>query len=316
MRSGQVQLIAGPLYHNGPFLFSHLGLFEDQTIVLLERFDAGCVVDLIERHRVNFALLVPTMMGRIIRLPDVHERDFSSLDGILHTAAPCPSWLKRAWIDLIGAVKVFEGYGSSEGTGNTVIRGDEWLDHPHSVGRPTPDTEILILDPEDVPVNPGEAGEIYMRQKDVDGATYQYIGSPPARTTADGFVSVGDIGWVDAEGYLFLADRRVDLIITGGANVYPAEVEAAISEHSLIFDVAVIGPKDDEWGRRVHAIVQLVDTSDPPTIPELDTHCRERLAAYKVPKSYEFVDQLPRNAAGKIRRSALLAEREDDAGRG
>lgn len=137
---------------------------------------------------------------------------------------------------------------------------------------------------------------------------YFYVGSPPARSTPDGFVSVGDMGWVDADGYLFLADRRTDLIITGGANVYPAEVEAALTEHPGVADVAVIGLPDDDWGKRVHAVVQLAVGSEP-AAPELDRHCRERLASYKVPKSWEFVEQLPRDDAGKLRRSALVAER-------
>jgi bile acid-coenzyme A ligase len=152
-------------------------------------------------------------------------------------------------------------------------------------------------------------GEIFMRPHGA-GPTYAYIGSPPAKGTPDGFTSVGDLGWVDAEGYLFLADRRVDLIITGGANVYPAEVEAALTEHPSVGDVAVIGVPDEDWGKRVHAVIQPRDPGDPPTVAALDAHCRERLASYKIPKSYEFVAQLPRDDAGKLRRSGLVAERE------
>ena len=304
MRQGQVQLVAGPLYHNSPFSWSHMGLFEDHTLVLFEKFDAARVVDAIEDHNVNFGFLAPTMMQRIIRLPDVHERDFSSVEAFFHTAAPCPPWLKRAWIDLIGPEKLYEGFGATEAVGSCRIRGDEWLEHPGSLGRPV-ECDLAILDEEWNPVSTGEVGEIFMRPH-TDRPTYEYIGSSRATTTPDGFVSVGDMGWTDDEGYLFLADRRTDLIITGGANVYPAEVEAALSEHSGIADVAVIGLPDDEWGKRVHAVVQ---PGEPLAEAELDAHCRERLASYKVPKTWEFVDALPRDEAGKIRRSAMVAER-------
>src|SRR5262249_18349048 len=149
----------------------------------------------------------------------------------------------------------------------------------------------------------GEVGEIFFRLFDPE-PTYYYIGSPPVKSTPDGFMSVGDMGWVDEEGYLFLADRRVDLIISGGANIYPAEVEAALTEHPAVRDVAVIGLPDDDWGKIVHAVIQPRDAANPPAIRALDAHCRERLAAYKVPKSYEFVAALPRDDTGKIRRSA------------
>ncbi len=304
MRQGQVQLVAGPLYHNSPFSWSHMGLFEDHTLVLFEKFDAARVVDAIERHKVNFGFLAPTMMQRIVRLPDVQERDFSSVEAFFHTAAPCPPWLKRAWIDLIGAEKLYEGFGATEAVGSCRIRGDEWLEHPGSLGRPV-NCDLAILDEDWQPVPTGEVGEIFMRPHS-DQPTYSYIGSDPARTTPEGFVSVGDMGWVDEEGYLYLADRRTDLIITGGANVYPAEVEAALSEHPGVADVAVIGLRDDEWGKRVHGIVQL---AEPLTTEALDGHCRERLASYKVPKTWEFIETLPRDEAGKIRRSALVAER-------
>jgi bile acid-coenzyme A ligase len=304
MRPGQMQLVAGPLYHNSPFTWSHMGLFEDHTLVLFEKFDAARVVDAIERHRVSFGFLAPTMMRRIILLPDIEQRDFSSVEAFFHTAAPCPPWLKRAWIDLIGAEKLYEGFGATEAVGSCRIRGDEWLEHPGSVGRPV-GCDLAILDDDWQPVPTGEVGEIFMRPHGND-PTYTYIGSDPAKTTPDGFVSVGDMGWIDDEGYLYLADRRTDLIITGGVNVYPAEVEAALSEHSGIADVAVIGLPDDEWGKRVHAVIQ---PGEPLTVAALDTHCRERLASYKVPKSWEFVDALPRDDTGKIRRSSLVAER-------
>jgi bile acid-coenzyme A ligase len=306
-RPGQVQLIAGPLYHNSPFSWSQYGLFYDQTLVLMERFDAAKAVDLIERYRANWMFLAPIMMRRIYLLPDIHERDLSSIEAIFHTAAPCPPWLKRAWIDLIGAEKIYESFGATEAIGSTTIRGDEWLEHPGSVGRPR-DAEMKILDEEGNEVPQGEVGEIFFRPLKRD-PTYYYIGSPPAKSTPDGFHSVGDMGWIDEDGYLFLADRRVDLIITGGANVYPAEVEGALTEHPEVADAAVVGVSDEEWGKRVHAIVQPRDLTSPPALEDLDAFCRDRIASYKLPKTYEFVDGLPRDGAGKLRRRSLAEDR-------
>lgn len=307
-RSQQVHLIAGPLYHNSPFSISHFGLFEDHTLIVMEKFDAAQAVDAIERYQVNFCFMAPTMIQRIVALEGVDKRDFSSFQGMYHTAAPCPTWLKREWMKLLGPEKVYEAFGSTEAVGSTVIRGDEWLERPNSLGRAQGcDMKILGEDGNEVPV--GEVGEIFMRPHGEE-ETYTYIGSNPAKTTADGFVSVGDMGWVDDEGYLYLADRRVDLIITGGANVYPAEVEGALSEHEQVADVVVIGVPDSDWGKRVHAVIQPEDISHPPTVAQLDAHCRERLMSYKVPKSYEFVKEVPRLPSGKIRRSAMVNERE------
>ena len=306
---GQVQLMCAPLYHNSPFLNTYRGLADDNTIVLMERFDAARAVEAIERHRVNYAYMPPIIMRRIIMLPGVQERDFSSIQAIHSSAAPCPPWLKRAWIELIGAEKVYEVYGSSEGIGAAIIRGDEWLQHPGSVGRPIA-CELRILGEDGSELLPGTVGEIYTRPTMTDGPTFTYVGGAQLRATPDGFYSVGDLGWVDEEGYLFIADRRVDLIITGGANVYPAEVEAALHDHPALADLAVIGVPDEEWGRRVHAIIQPTNPANPPAVTDLDAWARARITSYKVPKTYEMIAELPRNEAGKIRRSALVAERE------
>lgn len=308
LRPGQTQLVVGPLYHSGPFSWAHEGLFEGHTLVVMERWDTARVIDLIERERVNFMFMVPTMMSRIAKHPAVRARDFSSVESLFHAGGPCPPWIKQAWFDLIGAARVFEGFGSSESVGVAVIRGDEWLAHPGSVGRPLC-TDVQILDAQGQPLPPGEVGEIYMRWQHRPNPGFRYLGTPAPPTTPDGYTSVGDMGWLDAEGYLYSADRRVDLIITGGANVYPAEVEAALIEHPAVSDVVVIGLPDDEWGRRVHAIIQPASPGAPPTPAELSAHCRARLAAYKVPKSYEFLEALPRSTAGKIRRVALVEER-------
>ena len=308
-QADQTQLIVGPLYHSAPWVGAYTGIFHGHTLVIKDRFDAAHAADLIERHRVEWIFCASTIMQRIANLPGVQGRDFSSLAGIASTAAPCPPWLKRAWFELVGPEKIYELYSMTEGIGATAIRGDEWLAHPGSVGRNTV-SDIRILDAEGNDLPMGRVGEIFLRLKGPGGPTHTYIGSPPAKTTPDGFTTMGDLGWLDEGGYLFIADRRVDLIITGGANVYPAEVEAALSGHPGVGDVVVIGVPDAEWGKRVHAIVQPRDPADPPTVANLDRHCRERLAGYKVPKTYEFAASFLRSEAGKVRRSALVAERE------
>ncbi|MHB8507886.1 MAG: AMP-binding protein [Candidatus Dormibacteria bacterium] len=309
LRLRQVQLIPGPLYHNSPFGWgSLLGIPAQHTLVLMERFDAARAVDLIERHRVNFVLVVPTMMRRILQLPGIQDRDLSSMQSTVHTAAPCPPWVKEQWIDLVGAEKVFEGFGATEAVGTTWIRGDEWLEHHGSVGRPR-ECDLKVLDETGHEVPAGTVGEIFMRPH-AAGPTYVYRGSAPAKSTDDGFQSVGDLGWVDEEGYLYVADRRTDMIISGGANIYPAEVEAALVQHPEVDDVAVIGLPDDDLGRRVHAVIRPRILSAPPSIGDLKRHSENQLARSKVPRSWEFVSELPRNDMGKIRRSALLAERE------
>lgn len=307
---GQVRLIPGPLYHMSPFVMAFSGVFEAMPLVVMERFEAGRALDLIGRHRVEHSLMVPTMLYRMAREPGVTSRDLSSIVSIVSGGAKLAPWLWRAWIDLLGAERVWEAYGATEAHGNTYIRGDEWLSHPGSVGRPQA-TILRICDDSGREVAPGTIGEIYMRPEGFEGPTFEYVGAAAPRRTGDGLVSVGDLGWVDDEGYLFVADRRVDMVVTGGANVFPAEVEAALSEHTGVADVAVIGLPDDEWGTRVHAIVEPRDGGAPPAEHELAAHARARLAPYKVPKSFEMVERLPRNDVGKLMRAALVEARAD-----
>jgi bile acid-coenzyme A ligase len=307
-RSGQVQLVAGPLYHNSPFSWGHSGLFDEHHLVVLERFDAARAVEMIEKHRCQFMFLAPTMMQRIVRLPDITAEKLASIECVYQTAAPCPPWLKRLWMELTAPEKLMEGFGATEAVGSCRIRGDEWLQHPGSVGRPA-NCELKILDEAFNELPQGQVGEIFMRPFVHPQPTYRYIGAPPAKATPDGFVSVGDMGYVDPEGYLFLSDRRVDLIIRGGANIYPAEVEAALSEHPDIADVAVIGIPHDELGKTVHAIIEPRPGTTPDE-PALRAWMKPRLTSYKLPESYEFMAQLPRDPSGKIRRSQLARERE------
>jgi bile acid-coenzyme A ligase len=300
-----VQLVISPLYHTNGFM-SHIGLHDGHQLVVMERFDAARAVDLIERRRVQFAIMVPIMLQRIARVPGVETRDFSSIRAILYGAAPLPHWVAHAWFKLIGPEKFHISYGGTERIGQTTCTGVEWLAHEGTAGRPVA-SELKILDAEGRELPVGEVGEIFMKSQ-VTAKPFDYVGSNPPKTTPDGFATFGDMGWVDKDGYLYIADRRVDMIISGGANVFPAEVEKALSEHPKVADVVVIGLPDDEWGRRVHAIIEPAEGAAP-TEAELKEHCRARLAGYKIPKTYEFIARMPRSAAGKLSRGALTAER-------
>ena len=300
-------LVPAPLYHTNGFATLQSQLTGDR-LYLLEKFDAALVVDLIERHRISTFTATPTMLQRIADVPGVDQRDLSSIEWVLQGAAVIPPSLVHRWFDLIGAERLYMAYGMTEGLGLTALRGDEWLEHRGSVGRSFRETEIRIqgADGEALPV--GEIGEIFLRSPST--GAYAYLGGAALLpTTDDGFGSAGDMGWVDEDGYLYIADRRVDMIISGGANVYPAEVESALADHPEIADVVVVGLKDEEWGRRVHAIVAPRDAANPPTAAEVIAYAKERLAAYKVPKTVELVDEIPRSAATKVNRSALVAER-------
>ncbi|MHC5257708.1 class I adenylate-forming enzyme family protein [Streptomyces sp. UC4497] len=303
----QTILVLAPMYHANGFT-TLFGLFDGDRLVVMEKFDAARVVDVIERHRVTTFTATPTMLQRIADLPGIDDRDLSSLEWILQGAAPMPSALVHRWAGLIGAERIIMAYGMTEGLGITALRADEWMTHQGSVGRPLRATELRILDPDGKEVPVGENGDIYLRSPRYHG--YEYLGDAPnLKTTPDGFQTAGDVGHVDADGYLYLLDRRVDIIISGGANIFPAEVEAALIDHPAIADVVVIGLHDPEWGRRVHALIEPTDPAAPPTHEEVVAYARGRLAAYKLPKTTEFVDVMPRSAATKVNRGALVAAR-------
>lgn len=310
IRRDGTHLMPGPLYHNGPFVWSTTALLAGNHVVLGGRFDAERTLQLIDRHRPDSMYVVPTMMARIWKLPpDVRARyDVSSLQVVWHLSAPCPPWLKQAWIDWLGAEKIWELYAGTEAQAATIINGVEWLAHRGSVGRPLPPGEMKAFGPLGEELPPGEVGEIYMRSS-TDGSvkTYEYVGAQ-ARTLPGGWESLGDMGWVDEDGYVYLTDRQTDMILVGGSNVYPAEVEAALDEHPRVRSCAVIGLPDDDLGNRPHAIVQ---TDDGTPIPEdeLRAHLAERLVHYKIPRTFEFVTHPLRDDAGKLRRGALRAER-------
>lgn len=299
-------LMPGPLYHNGPAVWSCQALLAGSTVVLLERFDAEATLAAIERHRADVVYLVPTMMKRIWRLDESvrNAYDLSSVRVIWHLAEPCPQWLKQVWIDWLGPERIMELYAGTEAQAVTIISGTEWLAHRGAVGRVT-SGEIRICDELGQPVPAGTLGEVWMRSTRAE-PTYRYIGAE-AKVGDAGWESLGDMGWFDADGYLYLGDRLSDMILSGGANIYPAEVESAILEHPMVRSCAVIGLPDDDLGSTVHAIIEAEGLD----AGELLAFVAQRLARYKVPRTVEFVDTPLRDDAGKIRRSALRTQRLD-----
>ena len=306
MDHGGCLVMPGPLYHNGPAVWSCQAWLNGLKVVILPRFDAEATLQAIAEHGGSVLYMVPTMMKRILRLPDEQRLsyDLSSLRVVWHLAEPCPEWLKQAWIDWLGAERIFELYAGTEAQIATIISGPEWLAHRGSVGR-VPDGAVRITDEDgnDVPV--GEMGEVWMRNPR-GTPTYHYVGAT-ARTLEGGWESLGDMGRLDADGYLYLGDRASDMILSGGANIYPAEVESAIQEHPAVRSCAVIGLPDEDKGNTVHAIVEA--DAGAVSVDELKTFLGERLVVYKVPRTFEFVDFALRDDAGKVRRSALRAER-------
>ena len=302
LRPGQVQLVCGPLYHSSPFGWATLGFGLGQHLIVLPRFSTTGTIAAIGLHRVNWMCLVPTMMLRIWRAIEAGAGyDFASLETVWHMAAPCPPWVKRRWIDLVGAEQLLEAYAGTEGLAMTVIDGREWLSRPGSVGRAA-SGEICVLRPDGTRAEPGETGEVFMRAAPGAG-TYRYIGAE-AHRLADGWESIGDLGYLDADGYLYLNERKSDMILVGGANVYPAEIEAVITEQPAVRSCAVVGLPDEDLGHRLHAVVQSGPGLDEPS---LRAFLGDRLSAARQPHSYRFVDYSLRDDAGKLRRSRVLA---------
>jgi bile acid-coenzyme A ligase len=304
-------LCASPLYHNNGFSYCYPVLLKGHQVVLLEHFDARRTVELIERYHVTMTVLVPTMLQRIATLEHVRDYDLSSLQRVVYGGAVLPLWVARAWLELVPPERFVFVYGGSELLGVTMCSGREWLERPGTVGLPV-DCDVAILDEQHQPVAPDQVGQIWMRLHS-DDEPFEYIGTQTPKPILGGYRSYGDMGWVDADGFLYVADRRQDMIVTGGVNVFPAEVEAALSEHRGLADVVVIGLPDPEWGHRVHAVVQPADPLSPPSDAELLSHCKARLSGPKVPKSFERVDVLPRTTAGKVNRGRLVQERVSGA---
>ncbi|MFC5065143.1 AMP-binding protein [Actinomycetospora atypica] len=297
-----VFLATAPLHHNAPYMFSLMALLQGHHVVLMQRFDAARTLALVAEQRVTWLYLVPTMMGRILRLPDEAFPDeawpdLTSLRTALHVGAPCPPEVKRGFLARLPRPEVLvELYSGTESQASAMIDGRDWLAHPGSVG-PVTRGHMSIRDDDGREVPTGTVGEIWMRPD--GGPTYHYLGAEPRE--ADGWESLGDMGSFDDDGYLYLADRRADMVVVGGANVYPAEVKAALLTHPGVHDAVVVGRPDDDLGRVVHAVVQ----GDPAIEGDLLEHLAQRLSRHKIPRSVAFVDHPLRDDAGKVRRGDL-----------
>ena len=303
-----VYLSPAPLYHSAPLVSSMAIHRLGGTVVVMERFDPSQCLQLIERHGVTQGQFVPTMFVRMLRLPqEERERyDLSSLRYVVHAAAPCPVEVKRQMIDWWGPI-IHEYYSGTEDIGNTYISPEEWLAHPGSVGRPTSECHIVGDSGEELP--PGQAGLVYF----AGGRPFEYHNDPEKTasvTNERGWRTLGDVGYLDADGYLYLTDRQAHMIISGGVNIYPQEAENLLAGHPAVADVAVIGVPDPEMGEAVRAVVTLTDpdAAGPELAAELLAFCRSELATYKCPRTVDFVDELPRDDSGKLYKR-LLRER-------
>jgi long-chain acyl-CoA synthetase len=300
---GEVHLMCGPLYHSQPIGFATSALASGHRVVMMSGgFDAETCLATVEREKVSWLTCVPTHLIRILALPKaVRDRyDLSSLKAVLHSAAPCPRDVKKAVMELLPPGTVWEIYGGTEGA-MTMISPQEWLAKPGSVGRAfPPGSELRILDTDGNPVPTGMPGLIYARSQ--MGFRYRGARELDDQTWRGDFFTIGDVGYLDADGYLFITDRLKDMIISGGANIYPAEVEAVLFNHPAVGDAAVIGVPDPHWGEKVKAIVEpSAETSE----ADIIAFCRKHLAHYKCPVSVEFVDRLPRDPNGKVRKREL-----------
>jgi long-chain acyl-CoA synthetase len=306
--SVDAHLCTGPLYHAAPLVFSvALPLLYGVPIVIMEHWDPAETLRLVEQHGVTHTHMVPTMFHRLLALPDDlrAKYDVSSLRFVIHGAAPCPVTVKQRLIEWLGPI-VVEYYAATEGVG-TMVDSPTWLVHPGTVGRPMVPELVKVADENGAALAPGEVGLVFLRTQ--AATRFDYYGD--ADKTADAYrgdhFTLGDMGYMDSEGYLYLTDRSANLIISGGVNIYPAEIDAILLQHPAVGDVATIGVPDEEWGESVKAVVQLVQGIEPSAelASELLAFCRDRLAHFKCPRSIDFTPQLPREDTGKIYKRVL-----------
>ena len=298
-----VYLLSGPAYHAGPGGFAMAALYVGAPTIVLPSFDAREWLQLVDRHRVTCSFVVPAHFIRILEIPEAERArlDHSSLRLLVHAGAPCPVPVKRRIIEALAPCEIAELYGMSEG-GATRISMAEWLERPGSVGTPWPGVEVRVLDAHGRPVPVGETGVIYVRPPGGIGFHYHDDTAKTAQAWRDDAFTVGDVGHLDADGYLYLTDRVADMVIRGGVNVYPREVEDVLYQHPAVVDCAVFGVPDERMGEQLHAVVE---TRAPVDEDELRVHCATRLADFKVPATFELVDELPRQPNGKVLKRVL-----------
>jgi long-chain acyl-CoA synthetase len=314
-----VTLLCGPVYHSAQWAFSYLPLIAGSSVVMRHKFDAAEVLTLIDRYAVTNVHLVPTQFHRLLGLDAATRAAFhgGSLKAVWHGAAPCPPAIKRRMLDWWGDV-IHESSGPTEGCLVTTASAAEWRARPGTLGRTTPMAEIRIVRDNGTLAEPGEPGQIYVKNR--LGADFEYH-NEPAKTAAahlePGVFTFGDVGSLDADGYLFMSDRKIDMIISGGVNIYPAEIEAVLLAHPSVQDAAVFGIPDEEFGESVKAAVQLEPSATPGPALEatLIAHCRDHLAGYKAPRSIDFIDAMPRHPTGKLYKRLLRDPYWEGSGR-
>ena len=304
-------MLCGPFYHSAQWAFSYLPMIGGSSVVMQHKFDSASMLALIDLHGCTNVHLVPTQMKRMLDLSDDVKTGFrgDSLVTVWHGAAPCPPAVKRGLIDWMGP-KITEYYGSTEGSIISTITSAEWLAKGGSVGKPLETVEVIVVDDDQQRVPPGSEGTLYFRNKMGTDFTYHNDeGKTAAAHLEPGVFTTGDVGYLDADGYLWLSDRKIDMIISGGVNIYPAEIEGVLAVHPAVEDVAVIGVPDEEFGESVKALVQVKEgvLADDSLASSLVAHCRELLAGYKAPRSVDFVGHIPRTGTGKIQKAPLRA---------
>jgi acyl-CoA synthetase (AMP-forming)/AMP-acid ligase II len=313
LAEADVHLVVGPLYHSAPSFFATIHLVLGSTVVVQPKFDAAEALRLIEQHRVTTTFMAPTLLQRLCDVPDrvASAYDTRSLRSIILGAAPCPYALKVQAVKRFGPC-IWEFYGATETAFVTILRPEDQLRKPGSCGKVAPGQEIRLLNDAGELVPDGTPGEIWARSPWL--AEYYNKPEDTAKNMKDDFFSVGDIAYRDSEGYYYICDRKIDMVISGGVNIYPAEIEAVLSAHPAVADVAVIGVPDAHWGETIKAVVALRPGKSA-TEEELIAFCAERLADYKKPRSVDFVDELPRNPAGKLLKNRIREHYWSDVGR-
>ncbi|MCC5871945.1 MAG: AMP-binding protein [Gammaproteobacteria bacterium] len=315
LKPGCTTVITGPMYHSAPNAYGLTSVNLGCNTILQARFDPEELLALIEQHRVTHMHMVPTMFVRLLKLPEaVRSRyDLSSLKFVVHAAAPCPPDVKQRMIEWWGPV-INEYYGSTETSAVVFCTSQEWLDHPGTVGRALPNAEVCILDETGNPLPAGQPGEVAARLVNVADFTYHDDDAKRAEADRSGLVAPGDIGYLDEDGFLYISDRKKDMVISGGVNIYPAEIEAVLIDMPGVHDCAVFGIPNEEFGEALCAVVEpeagaVLDAST------VRAYLRERVAGYKVPKVVEFQGALPREDSGKIFKRKLREPYWKDARR-
>lgn len=301
-----VHLVNGPLHHAGPHIYCTVSLHHGHKVVLIDKWEARLALEMIERHKVTSTMMVPTMFNRLLKIPEDERRafDISSLEVLIHAAAPCAVSVKHDMINWVGPI-LFDSYGGTEGPGTT-CNSEQWLSKPGTSGPPSPGITVKIYDDDGNELPAGEIGSVYLSPA---YGLPQYFKDPVKTEEArkGKFYTLGDMGYLDEDGWLFLVDRKSDMLISGGVNIYPAEIEQALIRHPKIVDIAVIGVPNEEWGEEVKAIIELDEDVEPSEAlaEDIVEYGRKILAKYKLPRSVDFVDSLPRADNGKLYKRQL-----------